>query len=238
MKASIPYVARVGNRRAALGGVEGETLEAAKIRGPIMLRTRDRAVTAEDFEHISQEVAPEVARVRALTGRNGDGPGVVRVLVVPAVSAEGQISFEALVPAEDTLERITRRLDETRLLGTRIVVEPPAYRGVTIVARLRARPRTDPGKLQEAAVEALFRYFHPTRGGPDGNGWPFGRPVLSGEVFSALQRVRGTELVEEVRIFGADPVTGERGKATDRLDVDANALVFSYDHQVMVEASA
>jgi hypothetical protein len=44
------------------------------------------------------------------------------------------------------------------------------------------------------------------------------------------------ELIEEVRLFGADPVTGERGKATDRLDVDPNGLVFSYDHQVVVEA--
>ena len=58
---------------------------------------------------------------------------------------------------------------------------------------------------------------------------------MSGEVFSALQALRGTELVEEVRIFGADPVTGERGKATDRLEVEPNALVFSYDHQVLVE---
>ena len=40
------------------------------------------------------------------------------------------------------------------------------------------------------------------------------------------------------RLFGADPVTGERGKATDRLDVEPNALVFSYEHQVLVEASA
>jgi len=238
LKASIPYVTRVENRRAATGGVDGEDLEMAKLRGPILLRTRDRAVTAEDFEHICREAAPEIARVRALTGGDGAEAGVVRVLVVPAVPSDGRLAFELLVPAEDTLERITRRLDESRLVGTRIVVEPPSYRGVTIVARLRARPRSDPGRLQQAAIDALFRYFHPTSGGPDGTGWPFGRPILAGEVYAALQRVRGTELVDDVRIFGADPVTGERGKATDRLEVEPNALVFSYDHQVMVEASS
>jgi hypothetical protein len=115
------------------------------------------------------------------------------------------------------------------------MVEPPVYRGVTIVAKLRARARTDPRRLQEQALETLFRYFHPTIGGPDGSGWPFGRPVMSGEVYSALQALRGTELVEEVRIFGADPITGERGKATERLEVEPSALVFSYDHQVLVE---
>jgi predicted phage baseplate assembly protein len=239
LKASIPFVARVENRRAAQGGVDGETLEMAKVRGPIVLRTRDRAVTGEDFESIAREVAPEVARVKAIPSGDGAEAGVVRVLIVPAVGApDGRISFDQLVPADDTLERITRRLDETRLVGTRVVVEPPVYRGVTIVARLRARHRVDPARLQQDALDALFGFIHPTTGGPDGTGWPFGRPILAGEVYSALQRVRGTELVEDVRIFSADPVTGERGKPTDRLDVEPNALVFSYDHQVLVEAAS
>jgi predicted phage baseplate assembly protein len=236
LKASIPYVVRVENRRAATGGVDAEDLEAAKVRGPILLRTRDRAVTAEDYEHICREAAPEVARVRCLTGGDGSEAGVVKVLIVPAVPVDsGRLAFEALVPADETLERVTRRLDDSRVIGTRILVEPPVYRGVTVVAKLRARPRTDPRRLQDQALEALYRYFHPTIGGPDGSGWPFGRPVMSGEVYSALQALRGTELVDEVRIFGADPITGERGKQTDRLEVEPSALVFSYDHQVMVE---
>jgi predicted phage baseplate assembly protein len=239
LKASIPYVARVENRRAAAGGVDGEDLEMAKVRGPITLRTRDRAVTTEDFEHIAREVAPEVARVRAITGSDASDVGVVRVLIVPAIPTDrARLSFDLLVPADDTLARIAKRLDESRLLGTRVVVEPPAYRGVTIVARLSGRPRTDPGRVQRDALDALFAYIHPTIGGPDGTGWPFGRPIMSGEVFAALQSVRGVELVEDVRIFGADPVTGARGKPTDRLDVDPNALVFSYDHQVLVEGAS
>jgi predicted phage baseplate assembly protein len=238
LKASIPYVVRVENRRAGQGGVDGETIEDAKLRGPILLRTRDRAVTGEDFEHISREAAPEIARTRCLTASEGSDPGVIKVLVVPAVPASGtQLPFDALVPSDDTLERVTKRLDETRLIGTRIMVEPPVYRGVTVIARLRARERTDPERLQQEALQALYLYFHPTVGGPDGNGWPFGRPVIAGEVYSALQRLRGTELVDEVRIFGADPVTGERGKSTDRLEVEPDALVFSYDHQVVVTAA-
>jgi hypothetical protein len=31
------------------------------------------------------------------------------------------------------------------------------------------------------------------------------------------------------------PLTGERGAATQRLELDPNALVFSYEHQVLVE---
>jgi len=120
-------------------------------------------------------------------------------------------------------------------VGTRVIVEPPVYRGITIVARLRPRPRANPARLQEAAMEALYAYFNPITGGPEGGGWPFGRPVQVGEVYAVLQRVRGTELVEDVRLFGADPITGQRGQATQRLDLESNALVFSYEHQLLVE---
>lgn len=239
LRSSIPYVARVENRRAAVGGVDGESLENAKVRGPMLLRTRGRAVTTEDFEHIARSAAPEVARVKAVAAGDGADAGSVRVLVVPSAQpANGaRLAFGQLVPSETSLQRITDRLEETRVIGTRVAVEPPVYRGVTVVARLRARPRANPTRLQADALDALYAYLDPIRGGPDGVGWPFGRPVTAGELNAVLQRIRGTELVEDLRIFGADPVTGQRGQQTTRLELEATALVFSYEHQVLVEAS-
>lgn len=236
LKSSIPYVAKVENRFPAEGGVDGEDIDEAKLRGPIILRTRDRAVTAEDYEHITREAAPEIARVRCIEAKEGPDAGSVRVLIVPAVtSGHDALRFEQLEPTRDTSEKVKRRLDECRILGSRILVEPPAYLGLTVVARLRARPRIDRTRLQQEALDALYQHFHPTEGGPEHSGWPFGRPVQSGEVYAALQRLRGTELVEDVRLFSADLKTGVRGKATDRLDVGPNGLVFSYEHQVLVE---
>ena len=70
LKASIPYVGRVENRRPGQGGVDGEDVESAKVRGPILLRTRDRAVTAEDFEqHRPRGRAGGSARSRPLRRR-------------------------------------------------------------------------------------------------------------------------------------------------------------------------
>lgn len=47
----------------------------------------------------------------------------------------------------------------------------------------------------------------------------------------------GVGLVDEVRLFPADPITGRRGAAVDRIDVAPGALVFSHQHQVEVTAS-
>ncbi len=236
LKSSIPFVSRVENRRPARGGVDAEDIENAKVRGPIRLRARSRAVTTEDYEQLAREAAPEVARVRAVAAGDGADAGSVRVLIVPSAVADlGRLRFDQLVPNPDTLQKITDRLEESRVIGTRAIVEPPVYRGITIVAKLKARSRANPTRLQEEALLALYEYFHPISGGPDGTGWPFGRPVNVGEVYSVLQQLRGTEMVEDARLFGADPVTGQRGQQAPRLEVEPHALVFSYEHQVMVE---
>ena len=116
LKSSIPFVAAVENRCPAVGGVDGEDLESAKARGPILLRTRSRAVTAEDFEQLTRAAAPEIARVKCLPAGDGAEAGSVRILVVPAAPiVDGQIRFEDLVPTEETLERIRDALDGARL---------------------------------------------------------------------------------------------------------------------------
>jgi predicted phage baseplate assembly protein len=233
LRSSIPFVQRIENRAAAFGGVDAETLDNAKVRGPITLRTRDRAVTFEDYEQLAHDAAPEFSRVRAA---ELDGAGV-RVLVVPAVAAGdfGQIRFEQLIPDPDVLRRITAYLDARRTIGARVVVEPPRYQGITVVARVRARPRFVPDDLRGDCLTALYNYFHPVVGGPDGDGWPFGRAIHVGDVYAVLQRLPGVAVIDDARLFAADPVTGERGQSVQRLDIDPHALVFSYEHQVLVE---
>ncbi|GAA3716410.1 putative baseplate assembly protein [Streptomyces tremellae] len=236
LRSSVPYVARVGNREAAQGGVAGETVANAKLRAPQALRMQERAVTAEDYEIIARRAAPSVRRVRCLPA--ADAPGAVRVLVVPdAVADEGddRLRFEQLIPSDHVLAAIAEALDERRLIGTRLVVEPPVYQGVTVVARLSA-PAGDADRIREAALAALFRHLNPLHGGADGAGWPFGRPVQYGEVFGVLQRAVGDVLVEDIRMFAADPVSGRRGAPVDRVDIGAGTLVFSYQHQVVVTA--
>ncbi|MET9667699.1 putative baseplate assembly protein [Streptomyces sp. NPDC006475] len=237
LRTSVPYVSEVVNREAARGGVDGETVAEAKTRAPITLRAQERAVTLRDYEELARRAAPETARITCLEGDEGEhGAYAVRVLVVPQAVPDpgGRLRFEQLVPGDALLRRITRYLDERRLIGTRLAVGPPFYQGVTVVATLHAFRGTDTDRVRRQAHDALYRHLDPLTGGADGRGWPFGRPVQSGEVFAVLQRVPGVELVDEVRLHPADPLTGKRGEATNRIDLTPPSLVFSFDHRVRV----
>jgi hypothetical protein len=157
---------------------------------------------------------------------------------VPHLASDdvGRIRREDLDPPAVTLERISTSLDSARLVGTRLLVQPPTYVWLTAVVSVSARPRFDPGEVRTEVLRALYHLYHPLLGGPDGTGWPFGRSVQSHEVHAALARIPGVDMAREVnvRIFPAEADSGRRGAAVQRLDLPETALVYSYEHQVRV----
>ena len=238
LKSSVPSVARCENRRPAEGGVDGESLDAAKQRAPLAFRTRDRAVTAEDFEYLTLDAARDIARAHCQT--RASEPGLLRVLVVPHVPDDpdlpGGFELDHMRPKDATLDAIRAHLDRRRLVGTRVLVEPPRYQGVTVVARVRAAHHAHVPDVERRAVASLHAFLHPVVGGPDGTGWPFGRPLASGEVHAALNRVAGVDLVEDVLLFGVDVATGQRtAQPLPRVELPVDGLFFSVGHQVRVE---
>ncbi len=246
LKTSVPYVGRVENRVPAVGGADGESVDDAKLRGPVVLHSRGRAVTAEDFEHLAREAAPGAARVACVAVPDGPLPdgsrnpeaGAVRLLVVPQVAGDAfdRMQRRDLDPPEAMLAAITAALDARRLVGTRLLVAPPQYVGLTVVVSATAREGYRPDDVREDVLRALYRLFHPVEGGPDGSGWRFGRAVRAHEVHAALAALPGVDMSEDVRVqlFPADTGTGRRAGAVDRLDLPPHGLVFSFDHQVRV----
>ena len=246
IKTSIPYIARVSNRAAAVGGRDGQSIEDARLRVPQVLRTRHRAVTADDFEYLTTQVA-QVARARCLApadqpGRAGESqPGQVVVLVLPQIDhSDTMILPEELTLSAELRGAVQAYLSERCLIGTRLEVRTPQYIWVSVQAKLRVHPRLDQAQRLEAqrtAEAALYGYLNPYAGGPDGDGWPFGRDMHISEIYGLLQRVPQIEFVDEVQISvrepgrsgGAQPVIG-------RLDVPPQALVCSYQHAVEVVA--
>lgn len=239
LKTSVPYISRVENRGPAIGGAPAETLDELKIRGPLMLRSRGRAVTGRDFEELTREVAPEIARVHCLPGSDASSAGVVRVLVVPHVRPNdaGRIALADLEPPPDTVERIRGYLDERRLVGTQLMIEPPTYQAVTIVVvGVRPAPGFPPAQVESDILAVLYEFLDPLRGGRDGHGWPLGRSVREGEINAAISSIPGVEMSSNtsIRVYAADPVTRARGDRVPVLPLAADTLVYSFDHQVVM----
>lgn len=234
LRSTVPFVDGVVNLEPARGGVDAETVAEAKVRGPLTLRTGQRAVTAGDFERLTQEASPEVARARCQSA--GRGNGAVQLLVVPQV--RGDVAGHKLddyAIGSALMERISTHLDAHRVVGTAVEVSTPYYQGISVVALVHAAPGRPVALVRQRAVEALNRFVNPLVGGPDGTGWPFDADLNVAVVTQVLESVEGLERVEEALLFEYDLRTGRRlGAAKDVIRLDRQSLFLSAGHQVVV----
>ena len=149
----------VTNERRAVGGADEERFEDFKECAPAKLRNRDRAVSAEDFATLAQQVGG-IASAIALPHFHPDHrgvavPGSVTVVVVP--DSEGVPPK----PTPEQLEAVCRYLDERRLLTTELHVKGPEYTAIKVITHVAVDPYASFGEVQEAVNAAINTYLNP-----------------------------------------------------------------------------
>ncbi|WP_187368755.1 putative baseplate assembly protein [Baekduia soli] len=211
LRSPIPGVATVRNPAPARGGVDAETLDSARHRAAMEIRSRHRAVTAEDFEYLCLEASPRVGRVVCVPPREGHAIGVH---IVPRVDpADRRLAHDELLPDEDLLTEVAGYLDAHRLVGTTVHLLPATFRGVSVVANLQASILADPQRVEQDVIHALYTYLNPIVGGSPtgpGPGWGFGRTLSAGELHGIVHAVDGVQQVKILRIYETDVRTGEQ----------------------------
>lgn len=218
----------IANLQDAHSGRDEETLDEAKKRAPRSLKSRDRAVTAEDFETLAQ-AAGNVKRAKALPLFHPDFPtqpipGVVSVVVVPD-------SKEARpMPSEGTLRSVCAYLDQRRLLTTELYVLKPHYQEIEVAVDVVAGNDTDLAQLADAINATLDAYFHPLKGGEDQQGWPFGGTIYYSRVYQRVFALVGVTSIGRL-VLSLDGI--EQPVCTD-VAIAAHGLLYSGEHRVAV----
>jgi predicted phage baseplate assembly protein len=245
LKSAIPYIAHVTNRAPALGGRDAQSLEDAKLRAPQKLRTRTRAVTADDHEYLATGV-PGVARAHCLApgsqpgGRDEPRPGQIFLIVLPEVDAAlDRILPERLVLSAELRSAVLSHLESRCLLGVKLEVLPPQYIWVSVQAEVRVAERSNAvlvSEVQKNAEAALYRYLNPHVGGPSGKGWPFGRNLNRSELYGVLQNIEHVEFVEDVQMSLCDgsASTTTSDNSVKVIPVPHHGIICSSHHQVRV----
>jgi predicted phage baseplate assembly protein len=236
LRSPIPGIDTVVNPAPASGGVDAEPIEHARARASMEIRTRYRAVTAEDFEFLAGEASPRVARAVCLAPAEPGGP--VPLPILPHVfPADRQLRYEDLVPDEPLLREVAEYLDARRLIGTQLQLLPCKFRGLSVVLNLQASPLADTARVEEDVAHALYTYLNPLVGSDPhgiGPGWPFGRALNQGELYGIVHAIDGVEFVKILRIYETDLVTGEQSHkpAGTHIVLEPGELIASGQHIV------
>lgn len=224
LRSAIPYIDRVTNLRRAEGGRDQESLEEVKMRAARELRAQQRAVTAEDYENLTQGASRAVARVKCVapgSGPNAPPPGTVELLIVPAAHDALRAGDLSKLDVDHELRaKITSHLDQYRLLTTTLRIREPDYVGIKVHAEIVPTEYSRPEIVKARVAERLRGFISPLPLGGNGEheneelgsdweGWPFGRDLYVAEIYSLIQGVPGVKHVLEVRL-GQRPVIPRR----------------------------
>lgn len=206
-----PFIASVTNKEPASGAGNEETIQEAMLRGPAeVLRTRNRAVVAEDFETLTLESSTGIARAKTLplfdpTDPGTPKPGLVSVIVLPKGGALLSLALR---------DQVREYLDARRLVTTQIFVVETAFVPVDLTVTVVKTPEANPVELEAALRAVIQEYYDPEFGGDParavayvagtsserGTGWEFGRDVFRSELFELLERVGGVDHVETIAV--------------------------------------
>lgn len=203
----LPTGFKVTNPITCTGGVDSEDAATAERRIPLVLRHRDRAVSAEDFDEVLK-AAPgaDVGRVEVLAAWHpdlspalpGDQPGVVTAMVIPRLDPARP---DNPVPGPDFINALCNHLAPRRLVTCEVLLRGPVYTGVWISVGIEIVAGQAVALVRERVRAALRHHLAPlppsVTGAPAAilpvleNGWPLFRAVTRHELAAVVWRTEG-----------------------------------------------
>ena len=228
LKTTLPSVEKVINWRDAEGGAAVETIDCLVKRSPATLRHRNRAVAAQDFEDLARLATPEVALSKCVPlhdlASDPDGkrlsPGAVSVIIVPFSTQHRPL------PNYELIERVRTYLSARKAEGIELVVVGPEYVAADIRADVVLSAPERVFEIDAGIRKALSDFLDPVHGGPDRNGWIFGRRPHRSDLFSLIHAVDGVDHVSSVELNLAPERPGV--EATGRFLVCPGAMHLEY----------
>ncbi|MFO7683683.1 MAG: putative baseplate assembly protein [Chloroflexota bacterium] len=245
LKTAIPFIDRVVNRRAAVGGLDAESMEAAKMRAPALLRSRDRAVTEADFEFLAREALRYTGwdqyRVHCLqpvpSRESRIIPGQVYLLIIPHIQDPEQrlrpMADQLQLKQDEVYHHLSAYLNQRRLLTIRLDIREPVYYWVSARVSVRALPGANHADAETMVLNRLYQFLNPIVGGRDGKGWPFGRDLVISDLHQCLQGVPGVQFIRNVEMFVTAAGEGPRGDPVETVDLVGHGVIASGIHEVV-----
>jgi hypothetical protein len=95
-------------------------------------------------------------------------------------------------------------------IATHVAVIPATYFPVGVTVSVSPLDPASAGTVVRDVTSALSRFLHPLTGGPDGDGWPFGRDIYLSDVAAAVESVPGVDFATSIALLVNGTPVGER----------------------------
>lgn len=190
-----------------INGTEKIDILSMEAAAQTFLSSRYTAVTEDDFKTLASEVSPDIKRVEVFPTDYS-----IQVMVIPELKEPPNFS--------DTMAAVKTYLDKRRLLGTFVDVQRAQYSDIDLSLAVTCEDYADSnifgqtktyslkpgiagqGKIEDLIAAAVFQHLDPLEGGPQKNGWPYGRNLIVYELYQIVEDIGN---VVNVEILAPDP---------------------------------
>ena len=232
---SIASIDKAYNPLPAEGGSDVETINNLMERGPKILKNRNRAITADDFEQITRDASQAVARVKCLPNFDKNGeytPGNVTILIIPQ---SNEIRPKMSLQLKNQIEIYLNGHSPNTM---NLQVSEPVYVGVSVEVVLEAISSDVVPNVENEAYNILNSFLNPLTGGFKNNGWDFGRMPCISDFYNILENIEDVDHVKDIKLNlktenGQEYIITPDIKVSNQLRL--YSIIFSGKHIVDVE---
>lgn len=193
----LEYILELKRKRE--GGEEADikTMQAAALE---FLNSRYRAISLEDFRELALDASNLIKRAFVFKKRYS---------IEIVIAAEPEDIDQSLI------NTVRDYLDPRRLIGTIVDVRFPFYTSLKLKVIMACKSYADIPTTLQRVKDTITHYLDPLRGGPEGQGWDFGRNLMVYELFHIIGKTEGVDHVAKVV-----DISGESELTFNRIEID------------------
>lgn len=190
------FVNRIQNPVRAYGGMNMETVEGALRRGTGVLNSRNRLISAQDYEREVLNYSSRISQAKVIVGRQKDGgvvPGAITLVILMNDYYDGEQSFMHM---RNRLREHLLSKCELSVDGSKISIVEPTFVEISVDAWVQVLRADDSFEVQQELHRVLDDYLDPIRN----QSWDIGRMVQNAQIELRLNMEKGRALLKKLMV--------------------------------------
>jgi len=223
LQESINYIDSVKNISECIDGQDGDSIEELKRFAPSVLKTMQRAVSAEDYEHLSRQYSAFVKKAKCVLH---EGETVVVIMAQNVLREKGFIN-----PA--FIRELQTHLQNLSMITVKPRVESVRVSSMKVYVKLKysdEESRPVRSVLENELLHKAQHYFDPLTGFKS-EGYPIGRRISKNDFSAIVNMLETSCFISEIRMEKEGNKASETG-----IELNYNEIV-NIDDIVIEELS-
>lgn len=217
---NLMFVEKIQNPIRAFGGMDMETMDEALRRGTTLLNSRNRLVSAADYEREALNFSSRISQAKIVSGSKKDGSFDAGSITLVLLMEDYQDGSHSFINMRKRLREHLLTCCELSVDSSRFAIVEPVFVEISVEAWVKAVNTDDTFEVQQSLIHVLKEYLNPIRN----SCWEIGRCVSESQIELRLNMEKGNTLIRRLLITAG--YQDEKGRhETDLKTIANNAFV-------------